>query len=165
MTWAARPTDWGQPGHVDNGTEAESILDQIDELTDMGWDSWTPVWTSGGTQPAIGNGTLTGRIRSTDGGDLVQASLRMAAGSTTTFGTSTWFFSTPVSLSASAESDNAAWGWAYDASSTAIYVINARIESSVWRMGTGGGSVVLSTVPFTWANGDILCLNFAFEPA
>ncbi len=165
MTWAEYPTDLAKPGHIPRGDEWMALLDQVSSLTAPGWTSWTPSWTSDGTQPALGNGTIAGRYRRVNGGDLVHSSVRLVMGSTTTYGTLGWHFNNPVTMSASAQLDNVAWGIAYDASSTGLYTITARIESSVWRFATGGGSVVLSTVPFTWATGDILLLNSAYEPA
>lgn len=167
MTWAERPSNWDKPGHIARGDENEAILDQIDSLTDPGWTSYTPTWTADSVNPALGNGTITGRYRQANGGDLVIGTVRILMGTTTTYGTGAWRLTQPVTMSANSILDGVAWGLAYDSSSTALYVIGARAEggSNLWRMGSGGGSVVLSTVPFTWATSDVLLLNFAYEPA
>jgi len=57
------------------------------------WESWTPVWTGSTTNPAIGNGTITGtyaRINKT-----VIGSMAIVVGSTTSFGTGTYRISLP----------------------------------------------------------------------
>jgi hypothetical protein len=56
-----------------------------------GWTTFTPAWTSSGTQPAIGNGVITGRYRVMKS-KAVQFVMRVTAGTTTTFGTSTYHF-------------------------------------------------------------------------
>lgn len=57
------------------------------------WVTYSPAWTSSGTAPSIGNGTLTGRYSIT--GKTVICHINLIAGSTTTFGTSTQSFSLP----------------------------------------------------------------------
>ena len=60
------------------------------------WTTYTPVWSSnGGTQPALGNGTLTGRYVSL--GPTIVGEIRMVAG-TVGFnrGTGKYYFSLPV---------------------------------------------------------------------
>lgn len=167
MTWTDRPADWDKAGHIMRADENEAILDQVASLTDPGWTDWTPTWTADSVNPALGNGTITGRYRQPSGTDLIIGSIKVVMGSTTTFGTGSWRFTQPVTMSASAILDNVSWGIAYDSSSTALYIIGAHIEgvSNLWRLGSGAGSVVLATVPFTWATSDILRLNFAYEPA
>ena len=71
------------------------------------WITYTPVWTSSGTAPVIGNGTLTGGYRRI--GQQVDFWLEFTAGSTTTFGTGSWRFSLPqVSYSSQ-------WNFAHEA--------------------------------------------------
>lgn len=56
--------------------------------------SYTPVWTSDGVQPVLGNGTLTGSYSKV--GQLVVAQFELVVGSTTTFGSGNYTFSVPV---------------------------------------------------------------------
>lgn len=35
MSWAARPSTWGTPGHANRGTEYEAVLDRIELLSSM----------------------------------------------------------------------------------------------------------------------------------
>lgn len=61
--------------------------------------TYTPTWTSTGTAPAIGNGSLTGRYMKI--GRMVFCEINMIAGSTTTFGTGNYSFSLPVQAASS----------------------------------------------------------------
>lgn len=54
-------------------------------------------WTGATTNPSIGNGTLTGRYCIQ--GKKVFVEIRIASGSTTTYGSGTWSFSLPVNAS------------------------------------------------------------------
>jgi hypothetical protein len=58
------------------------------------WTTYTPIWTSTGTQPVLGNGQLTGRYVSL--GATVIGELRLNFGSTTTRGTGVYRFSLPT---------------------------------------------------------------------
>jgi hypothetical protein len=61
------------------------------------WQTYTPVWsTSNATQPAIVNGTLTGRFKAI--GKTVWFSLRFLSGTSTTYGDGLWSFSLPPGL-------------------------------------------------------------------
>jgi hypothetical protein len=61
------------------------------------WVDYTPSWTSDGTQPNIGNGSVTGKWRRV--GDSIECQVRVLAGSTTTYGTGTYLLSLPQGLS------------------------------------------------------------------
>ena len=56
--------------------------------------AYTPAWTSSGTAPAIGNGTITGAF--TRQGHIVNAVFAINFGSTTNPGTGTWYISLPL---------------------------------------------------------------------
>lgn len=55
---------------------------------------YTPAWTSTGTAPSLGNGSLTGLW--TQQGSLIWVSITMTLGSTSTQGTGLWRFSLPA---------------------------------------------------------------------
>src|SRR4051812_10042371 len=62
------------------------------------WDTYTPTWTSSGTTPAIGNGTLNGKwIRL---GRTVTYRIQLTVGSTTTFGTGNYIWAIPTAAHA-----------------------------------------------------------------
>lgn len=58
------------------------------------WKPYTPAWFTTGTQPAIGNGTITGRYQQTNG--LVAFAAEIKAGSTSTFGSNAYSLGLPV---------------------------------------------------------------------
>lgn len=64
------------------------------------WVSYTPFWTSSGTNPAIGNGTITGRTMRI--GKTAFCNMRIEAGSTTTWGTGTYLFGFPFTAEGNA---------------------------------------------------------------
>ncbi len=68
-------------------------LSVLNTANTSAWQSFAPLWSSTGTQPSIGNGTLTGRFY--EQGKLVVATWFIQFGTTTTFGTGTWGFSYP----------------------------------------------------------------------
>jgi hypothetical protein len=67
------------------------------------WTSYSPAWTvSSGTNPSIGNGTITGRyVQHGSGADsLIIATAKITIGSTTTVGSGAYRVSLPVAVSA-----------------------------------------------------------------
>lgn len=76
-------------------TAAPSVASSL--LTGWGgaWTSYTPAWTSnGGTNPVIGNGTLSGKY--VQMGKVVHFQAKILMGTTSTFGTLGWQLSLPV---------------------------------------------------------------------
>ncbi len=119
---------------------------------DLGQQTYTPTWTSTGTGPAIGNGTLNGAYRRS--GELVHVNIRFEPGSTSTFGTGFYRFSLPYTAS------RRSVGSAYveDVSGVAVYVGTAMIDSgtnTVYVTTSGSTSAYMGAAsPFTWASGD-----------
>jgi hypothetical protein len=60
------------------------------------WLSYTPTWTSTGTAPTLGNGTITGQYRRV--GDSIDVIIKFVSGSTSTAGTGKWQFTIPSGL-------------------------------------------------------------------
>jgi hypothetical protein len=58
------------------------------------WNSYTPTWTAVTTNPAIGNGTLTGKYAVV--GKVCHFTMYAAFGTTTTFGSGLYTFGLPV---------------------------------------------------------------------
>jgi hypothetical protein len=140
---------------------------RLDTLEAGAWTAYTPVWAASGTAVSLGNGTIVGRYYQL--GKLVVASVRLLAGTTTTFGTGTYSFTLPVT--AATTSSLFRHGAAYlrdsSAASTGHFVGTAIIDTS------NPGSAILAnvnqivgaTVPFTWANTDHLSFTIAYEAA
>lgn len=60
---------------------------------DTAWTSYTPTWTGGSSNPALGNGTLVGRYVRI--GRMITAIITLTSGSTTTYGSGTLSFALP----------------------------------------------------------------------
>lgn len=99
--------EWG-PGNAGRDTNlyraAANLLQTDDSFSALGdlsaanftpgvWTTFTSSWTSSGTAPAIGNGTISARYSIT--GNTVNMMIDLVAGSTTTFGTGGYSFSLP----------------------------------------------------------------------
>ena len=140
--------------------------------TDLGkWQSYTPTWTADTTNPAIGNGTLTGRYVVI--GKLCTYVLGLVMGSTTTYGSGDWAFSLPINAMNTAGINF--YGVAHLRKlATANYERQAQITpaesvSIINRFfdptpGTNS-SKISATVPFTWGNGDALGFEITYEVA
>lgn len=147
------------------------LLDPIDALPGVSG-AWTPyaaAWAGGdGVQPVLGNGILSGRYQRI--GQWIDLSIVLAMGSTTTFGTSTYwtltlpftprFFGTgaaqEIHFRAAAMSGvGAAYPpiIAYCISAAAVYLL------------TTSGALVNPTVPFTWSANAILSVRGSYEIA
>ena len=116
--------------------------------------AYTPTWTSSGTAPAIGNGTITGGY--TQVGKLVVFFANLTTGSTTTFGTGAYSVSLPVTAATGPTQILACE--AFDTSTGFYYRGVSRIDSgsaNVTRThfvdGVTGPSGWTPAVPFTWA--------------
>lgn len=131
--------------------------------------TYTPAWTAATTNPAIGNGTLTGRYMQT--GKMVDLEIFLKAGSTTTFGSGNWFFALPVTAT-----NNYFTGTAFILDSGTSFfgmnILNAtdvtiaspsttKIFGASFTVGTTLGA----TVPMTWTTSDQLTINYRFEAA
>ena len=130
----------------------------VDAAVDT-WHSYTPTWGyTAGSQPTIGNGTLTGAYQII--GKTALLRIRLAPGSTTSFGNSAgWQFSLPGS---------------YPASDTYFTFSAVMVDASTLSFRSGSGVLVSTTsiwvypssngivgyaVPFTWADGDSLIIS------
>lgn len=131
------------------------------------WQAYTPAWTSSGTAPALGNGTIAGRY--VQFGKTILGRALLTIGSTTTMGTGQYFFSVPVT---SADAGVAAMvygpGAFVDTSAAAIYgciVCNQTTTTVAAYTDAQPGVGLSGTVPVTWATGDTLGLRFMYEAA
>lgn len=128
------------------------------------WQTYTPAWTTTGTQPALGNGTLTGRWCRI--GKTINFFIQLSPGSTTTYGTGNFRFSTPTSINTlsnvigntrmnDTSSGNTHFGTWFIASATTL------------AMFTNANPIVAvtGTAPFAWANGDFLFVCGFYEEA
>lgn len=125
------------------------------------WTSYSPTWGGSVSNPSLGNGTLTGAYAKV--GNLVNVRIALAIGSTSTGGSGRWTFTLPFAPAA----QQALAAVAEDTSASARYGGAAWITPGAGvfavALGAGGNTGVLSTVPFTWANGDQLYINGSYQ--
>jgi hypothetical protein len=126
--------------------------------------NYTPVWTTTGTAPSLGNGTLTGRYTIT--GRLCTVQFKLTAGSTTTFGTGNFQITLPFVSSGGQE----AQGISRIVDDTVGYyvaVINVSSNSSIMTFYTTTSvtAIVSEAVPMTWATNDFIAGTITYEIA
>ena len=122
-----------------------------------GWTSYTPAWTAS-SNPSIGNGSLTGGFRRI--GNQIDFWIDLVAGSTTTFGSGSWQLSLPVVISTA----NFNWGyncWILDTGTAWFRGYVGDGTNALWTdkfeiYNPTFASLVSSTSPMTWTNGDAL---------
>lgn len=130
------------------------------------WFAYTVAWTGAGGNPAIVDGTLTGRF--TMRGKTVLAVINVMMGASTTYGSGNWSFSLPIKAAAfvsmgladlrDAGTNNYARLIRLGANATAITeFIQLDNASNV--------NNISSTVPWTWAANDTLRMQIEYEAA
>jgi len=113
--------------------------------------AYTPTWTASSVNPAIGNGTLSGRyiVR----GRRYWVDIHLVAGSTTTFGTGTWSFALP--FAAIDTNGQVLSAWLLDSGTTqntAAAVLQT--TTTICPFPNGSAGALTPTVPWTWAQND-----------
>lgn len=129
------------------------------------WTSWTPSWTGSTSNPSLGNGTLNAAYKRADTAKTVTIRLRLAAGSTTSFGSGQWSFSLPSGLVP--VTPQGITGHILDSSSSNRYACTAYVTNTssgiVERIAVNGTLGVSGAIPMTWANNDQLLLSGTYE--
>jgi hypothetical protein len=128
------------------------------------WQAYTPTWSSTGTAPALGNGTLTGRW--VQFGKTVHFFVRLTMGSTTTFGTGAYFLTVPTAAHELNGPPLLAHG--FDTSAGLRYGAVGFMETTTAFSMYEASTVAASwgqTVPVTWANGDVITASGTYESA
>ena len=154
---------------IDNAWKTE-LYNQIDGVVGGVWTAYTPTWSnSGTTQPAIGNGTVTGSYVVV--GKTVHFEAILVAGTTTTFGDAAGFFAIGLPppppktlggrvvfgfsagcLSGAGAAYPPALAYAFNA--TQMYFIIA----------TGGaGALIGPTAPFAWSSGATITVRGTYQ--
>lgn len=162
LTW---PTDIDDDGTGTTGTIRNNAWLQTlaAALNAWAWDTYSPGWTSTGTAPVLGNGTLTGQYFKIGKWYIVE--IVFTPGSTTTFGTGNYRFSVPTAAAAGAPILGITE--AFD-SGVGDFVGKTRaVTTTTFAILTGGGSATVwgQTSPMTWVNGDSARFLVAYRAA
>jgi hypothetical protein len=162
------PADWYAGQEVDAETMEAEIHDQFADLV-APWTSYTPTWTATGTAPALLNGTLTGRYKLI--GKTCIVSVKLTAGSSTTYGTGSYMLSLPVAAVAGFDSvgqvfigDSSVGAAGYSTTGVAL-VLGGGTTMGLYAGNTGSGSAVTPTNPQTFASGDRIWASIAYKTA
>jgi len=131
-------------------------------VTDAAGVAWTPVWSSSGTAPAIGNGQILGTWRRGPG-KMIDGEMSLSAGSTTTFGTGTY----SISLPAVPKANQSLIGEAIAFNSGVASQVGVAVVSGANMHVTLHGAVGdwATTVPWTFKSGDYVKVRFRYEEA
>jgi hypothetical protein len=126
------------------------------------WTAYVPTWAGSGSNPAIGDGTLSGKYSLIGTTCLVEINVLM--GSTTTYGTGNWTFSLPVTA---VDTAGCGSGRAFDSDAVLRYnLTSVPSTTTAWTASADAAATVLtSTSPFAWAQNDVLVLAFSYEIA
>ncbi|MCX4543764.1 hypothetical protein [Streptomyces sp. NBC_01565] len=132
------------------------------------WQNYTPSWTAVTTNPVLGNGSLSGRYMRD--GSTVNFSIKITAGSTTTFGSGPWSLTLPTAAANNIDmlgktfvGDSSAGTAAY--SQGPAYIAAGGTTVSPYAGGANSTGIVSSLNPQTWANGDRLWISGTYEAA
>lgn len=140
------------PGIVDQGAAVSE------------WQSYTPTWSSDGTQPVLNNGTLTGAYRRV--GSSIEVEIDLTMGSTTTFGTSFYKFSLPTVVTPSGVNGQLLGvAQAYSSATTAhtmSAMLNTAAANNVYLVADQGG-LITPSVPFTFVNGHRIKIQMKYQ--
>lgn len=128
---------------------------------DSAWTAYTPVWTASSTAPNIGNGTVTGAYKKI--GKTVFFRIKVAPGSTTTFGNGNYSLTLPTGLAVADEQVASAIFRDNDVATEYPCVAWLQSGTSVLHIVYGAGVKVGNATPVTWANGDRLEITGVYE--
>jgi len=133
-------------------------------FSNTAWTSYTPSWTSSGTAPSLGNGTISGKYK--QNGKVVFVRVQLVIGSSTTTGSGNWRISLPVDA---ADTVGIIMPSTYYDSGVDWYtgVVTCEYDGSISYVvplkGSSPSGAITSTVPFTWGTSDTLTFNGSYE--
>ncbi len=122
------------------------------------WTSYTPAWTSNGSAPALGNGSISGSYLQVQ--KLVIAKVVLITGTTSTYGTGIYFFSLPVAAASGLVYGS---GLVTDNSPSAQYTAVAIYDSSTRFALVRDSGYVAATSPITFTTSDRIAALIGYE--
>lgn len=119
------------------------------------WTSYAVAWTSSGTAPAVGNGTMVGYYSKV--GRIVTVKISLTTGSTTTYGSGNYTFSVPFTAAVTGVATSAiahTGEWTMLNNGVTFYTASAAILQSIpgqiIGLVNGSASFMGATNPATW---------------
>ena len=160
--WTTTPRTWS----VGETVTAANMNAQIRDFANAfgAWASYTVAWGSSGTAPAIGNGTIAGAYSQVQKTVMFRA--QMTTGSTSTYGTGAYSITLPPTQSTGQTQVGQAV--AFDTSATfyyrgALLLFGAGTVRTQFVDGAASTAGWNSSVPFTWATGDMASFSGTYE--
>lgn len=162
MTYLTTPAPFAD-GETVHDTKLNALADGIQAA----WTPYTPTWKClTGSDPVLGNGTLTGRYIAI--GNTVHFHLELFTGSITTFGTGFWLFGLPSPLLiASGSGPELCIALCIDSSASAKY-LGTTIGAAAAALVVEVGSPMVpadATHPFAWGVSDEVAISGTYEAA
>src|SRR6266511_71869 len=151
-------------GQVGSPDTMNGVGNQVQSLSAPGWQPFTPVFTTSGTQPTIGNGVYVGRYRRASGSDLIIAEAKFTFGSTTAVGTGSIYLSLPVPASAGALAFPSMGAARILDASSQFWSAVAYLDTAT-RVAFIGNSGGVSNSWTAWAVNDAFAYSNQYEPA
>lgn len=149
---------WVNPRTWVNGLVTAAMMNEISSSLHAVGDAWTPftpTWTSNGAAVSLGNGTATGAYVAA--GKSVHMRAKVTMGSTTTYGTGSYFLTVPFAPKTGLTPHLEVF--CNDVSATTYYTGKTYFTAST-TVGVAVHTVnpyivaLNATAPFTWAAGD-----------
>lgn len=138
------------------GSSNANVLDEGELLNSVTWEGTT-------TDPVIGNGVLTSSIIRK--GRMVTVSINVTMGTTTTFGTGTYFFQLPAAYTNLVAIQSAMGQALFQDTGTTFRVGASRIntgQNTIQMFTEGGTNVVGPAIPFTWQQTDVMWVTISY---
>lgn len=158
------PANWAA-SEIPTSTKMNTEVKQAFTDLQAAWTSWSPTWTSSGTAPAIGNGTLVGTY--TRIGKFFTGTISLTWGSTTTAGTGNYLFSLPVTAAGGIHTPFMGQAELFDTSAATYnyYVVALNTSAQIVLRAPAAGALASATAPYTWATGDGMMIQFQGQAA
>lgn len=149
--------------------------DRLNDASPLNWASWTPAWstTTGANKSSYGNATVD--CRYVEFGLMVQYSMNITFGSTTSFSAQAdnWTFGLPITAALSdapigyvsmymGDLSNASAGMAalYDTTRFMIYTASGNVDNTTMAAG-----IADAQSPFPWVSGNRLTVFGQYQAA
>lgn len=161
MAWTTPPRTWLAGEDPAASVYNTHIRDQFKAIGDA-WTAFTPTWTTSGSAPAVGNGSLTGLYRAT--GKFITFRIKLLAGSTTTFGTGEFRFTYPVAALVATTPGMS--GYVFRSGPTYWGLLGVGFGTTSFRMITSSSNaLVTASAPTTFQSLDELDIGGTYEAA
>ena len=161
MTTWATPRTWLSGEELTAALLNQYVRDQ-QRVQSEAFIAYTPVWSSSGTQPVLGNGVYDAAYKQV--GKHVEFRMKLTFGNTTTFGTGTYFFTYPVP--ALVANNPGLGGWAFRTGPAFFALTAVGFDTTKFRMITSADNVLVTqNAPVTFNDPDEINIGGVYEAA